>query len=210
VKRFTSLFLAASILMTTSTNAAVITVGNIITVDTTNYMENINTGRLYSRLDATIGRTYEQLTTVDILSGGNWEGWSIATSQVSDDLISALLGVSSPCSGAVENGSTCGNMTDGIRSVLGVDGGDRYWVYLSTFDTPSFDENDLGYVFLLSEGIYDYDDHISIEQLTEAQSSYEITNLSYLMYKDVVVTEPSTFAILALGFMGIAVRQFKK
>jgi hypothetical protein len=72
MKRFLYIAISSLLLLAPSLDAAIITVGYIQTDDTTNYMKDVSSGRLYSRLDATFGRTYEQITTVDILSGGNW------------------------------------------------------------------------------------------------------------------------------------------
>lgn len=86
------IFVAFSVLLTiaTSVNAAIVRVGNIQSDDTTNFMTDTTSGRMYSRLDATLGRTFSQITTEDLITGGSWDGWSIATSVESEDLISAL------------------------------------------------------------------------------------------------------------------------
>ena len=113
-----SVLLVAIILaISTSTHADIITHGHLITDDTTDYITDSSTGRLYKRFGS-VNLTYEN-TVSAVSAGGIYEGWSIATSGIADDFYSAALGVeTTPCTGATTYMSNCvvGNPLGGRSS----------------------------------------------------------------------------------------------
>jgi hypothetical protein len=226
MKNITYVAFAALLTLTPAVNANLVTVGNIQTIDTTNFMTDTTTGRLYNRLDATLDRTFSQLTS-DTMAGGSWDGWSLATSIESDDLIRALLGGTSECQGAVDGGTLCGTIQLWVDGLLGLSGNDRSdtWMFQSTYDTPGRGESDIGDVSLLGIDclrcggigtyvgeIYEYDDWEDLEYADE-QTDGAGDRYGYLLYKDATVihaSAPTSLSILALGLIGFAACRFMK
>lgn len=71
-------------------NAAIITHGNLTSDDTTNYITDTSTGRPYTRLYA-YNLSYSDML-IAISASSTFEGGTIATSSIADDLISDLIG----------------------------------------------------------------------------------------------------------------------
>jgi len=144
---FKSILLASTMLISAMSNATLITVGDISYDDTTNYLTDTVTGTQYTSLDATLGWDYSSLVSAT-MSGRAWEGWSIATSKESDDLLSALLSGNSACTGTVSYFTFCGLLntrwSDGFFGQSSNPSND-YWFYLSTYDTPGRTQSDIGF-----------------------------------------------------------------
>lgn len=210
---------AALLTIAPSVNAGLITVGNLQSDDATNFITDTTTGRMYSRLDATLGRTFSQLTSIDIMAGGSWDGWSIATSVESDDFINALLGGVSLCDGAAAINAVCGTLGQWTDGMLGssYDSTYDYWMYESTADTPNRTELHTGLDYIHSRLQYNdyiirnYDDwngQPTADRYTQGRYGLSI---GYLLFKEAQpVSAPSSLAILALGLIGFAARRFKK
>jgi hypothetical protein len=210
---------AALLTVAPSANAALVTVGNIQTDDTTNFMTDTTTGRMYNRLDATLGRTYSQLISDITTVGGIWDGWSLATSMESDDLIRALLGGVSTCDVSVDQTTYCGALGQWTDGEFGAswDSDVDVWLYQSTYTTPGYVEKELGLGYITADGyILDFEDWDSRagfgDVLTSNGGTGGLTG-SYLLFKNgpiIPVSAPPSLAILALGLIGFAARRFKK
>ena len=74
--------------------ATLITHGYLTTNDTTNYITDTVTNRMYSRFDAFNLSYPDTEAAIAAGSGHSFEGWSIATASVADDFYAAALGVS--------------------------------------------------------------------------------------------------------------------
>jgi len=106
-----SAFVFLALLFTASaTLAATVTHGSLETDDTTDYITDTVTDRLYLRFD-TFNLTYNE-TLEAISAGGAYEGWSIATAAVADEFIEAVLDVPSTCTGSTAYGVVCGVIDD--------------------------------------------------------------------------------------------------
>lgn len=218
MNNFICLVLVGLIMVAPSVSAGLITVGNIQTDDATNFMTDLTTGRIYSRLDATLGRTYNQLTEIDTISGGVWDGWSLATSVESDDLIRALLGGISKCDGAVAYGTKCGQFSAWSDDMLGKTSFNSYdyWMYYDTLSTPGRDADEIGLVAILNGELF-ISDHGDWSYIADADwwSTRFPFPFGYLLYSDKYtiqqqVPAPSSLSILALGLIGLTLPRFKK
>jgi hypothetical protein len=207
---------AALLTIAPSVNAGLITVGNLQSDDATNFITDTTTGRMYSRLDATLGRTFSQLTSIDIMAGGSWDGWSIATSVESDDFINALLGGVSLCDGAAAFNRVCGTLGQWTDEMFGRswDKWNDYWIYETTADTPSREGYRAGIAHIDASNnglVRDCDDCASARDADDYTLGVYGRSIGFLLYKEAQpVSAPSSLAILALGLIGFAARRFKK
>lgn len=71
-------------------NASIITFGDLSTDVAYDIIADTERGREYLRFDK-LSTTYAE-TITSISSGGIYEGWSVANSDISDDFINALFG----------------------------------------------------------------------------------------------------------------------
>ena len=87
---------ATALLLSTFANAAIITHGNLTTDNTTNYIVDTNSGRQYLRLDVLADLNYQQ--TVDAVTTGAYQEWSIASTSEADDFIYSYIEETNACS----------------------------------------------------------------------------------------------------------------
>ena len=199
-------------------NAAIINIGDVSYDNTQNYMTDTETGTQYSSLDATLGLSYDDLV-LSMQSGGAWDGWSFATSKESDDLINALLQSISPCTGAVDAPTSCGNISGWTDGELGASFTPEsdIWFYVSTYNTPNIPiELDVGYVELQSTNglTRDYDDWLTSADAAAFTESNSQTPVGYLLYKNSDVSvypvpAPPVSTLFALFSLFLVVRRFQ-
>ena len=181
-----------------STNAAVVTHGDLTTDDSTNYITDINTGRQYTRFDAFDFTYTETLAAIASGSGSEWEGWSIASAAVSDDFIASALGVTNtPCDNA--NISTlCGYIQGWSDGDFGAsfDTFTDHWVYIS--DTSGF----AGLAAIRNDDVVV--DHHSWNTLTYPDNfGGNADHINYLLYRNITVPESTSLYLLAFGLLGL-------
>lgn len=203
---FKSIALAVStLILSTMSNAAVITHGNLTTDDSTNYITDTSTGRQYLRFD-TFDLTYAE-TVMATSSGGSFDGWTIATSDIADDFYSAVLGVvTTPCSGEHLTGIVCGTLDTWNNSDFGASyttNEDHFW-YISTNTTADSAEEDIGLGSIFASGaVWDNDDWNSIS-IGDSFSTTSGTPINALVYRDAsVVPIPSAVWLFGSGLIGL-------
>jgi hypothetical protein len=215
---------AAILTIAPSVSANLVTIGNIETNADTKFMTDTTTDRMYSRLDATLGRKLGQLSTDIVTVGGTWDGWSLATSIENDDLVRALLGGISSCDGNVVGPTNCGQMGQWDDGDLGAAWNTDYdmWMY-QTIKNRIQDEDDVigqTQIWAKHKLISKYD---SVRDLPAAdniaRSRSTTRSAGYLLFKDataanndpvIEVASPSTPSILAMGLIWFAASRFKK
>jgi hypothetical protein len=93
--------------LSVSANAEVVTHGNLVTDDTTDYITDTLTGRQYKRLHV-FGITYTE-NIESVSSGGIYEGWTIADAIIPDESAAAALGTPNmACDGNAPDDKVCG------------------------------------------------------------------------------------------------------
>jgi len=117
-----------ALIVSSTANAAIITHGNLVTDDATNYITDTITGRQYLRFD-----TFNLSVTDTIAAttaGGVYEDWAIATADIADDFIEATLNLSTtPCTG-VTAWTSCGTLSGWTYGDFGESyspGLDHFW-----------------------------------------------------------------------------------
>ncbi|MCU7869274.1 MAG: VPLPA-CTERM sorting domain-containing protein [Candidatus Thiodiazotropha sp. (ex Lucinoma borealis)] len=205
--KFLKLIAVTSMTFSTFANAAIITHGNLTTDNTTNFIADTVTGRQYLRFD-TFNLSYAD-TVAATGTAGIYEGWSIATSSIADQFYSAVLGVSdTPCSGAVNQMTSCGNImgwTDGDFGDSTGDNSDAFW-YISTYETPNSDPYDIGYGTIFQTGLIEnYDDWMPIEGADYfGGESFPDYQMNALLYRDVAaVPIPTAIWLFGSGLIGL-------
>ncbi len=194
------LSISVSLITLSKVNAAIITHGFLTTDDSTNFITDTNTGRMYSRL----GQPALQYSALlaELGTGGSWEGWSVATSDISDAFISAAYGLfNTRCTGPVARGTLCQDAFFKVGNgawTPGDFGIGTVWYYLSTQDTPDRDEFEFGAASIGSLGtIRDSDDFANVDT-TDGWVGFGHAN--YLLYKEAqAVPSPSSLLLLLLG-----------
>ena len=211
---FKSIALATTVIvLSTSVNAAIITHGSLTTDDTTDFITDTSTGRIYKRFD-TFNLSYAD--TVSAVSvGGIYEGWSIATSKVADDFYAASLGhVSTQCTGATWIGTYCGALSgwsDGDFGESFDEEYDSFW-YLSTYETPDTAPALLGagsisiHPTTLDGIIFDHDDWGDAAfGDSYGGTMYPTWPVNALLYNDsAVVPIPAAIWLFGSGLLGLA------
>lgn len=176
--------------------AAVVTHGFLSSDDTTNVIVDSNTNRHYTRLDAfnwTVADTEAALG-----SGGAFEGWSVATSNIMDEFIAAALGVSSTsCDGDAAFGTRCGT----IAGWQDADFGASYYPsydYIGFYNT--YGGSPIGLVEIRHNcQVRDYDGWAGT-------GSLDAYNINLMLYQEVSeetispVPVPASLPLLAAGF----------
>ena len=205
------LLATTALVLSTSANSATVTYGFLTTDDTTDYITDTNTLRIYKRFD-TFNLSYAD-TIAAVSAGGIYEGWSIATSDVADDFYSAALGLASnPCTGATANGTICGVIAGWVPDDFGDSGqiasyssDENFW-YLSTNDTPgqSQVETGLGYIsrngYIVDYGDYGTPDSVDYNGITRP----DIAHVNALLYKGgAVVPVPAAVWLFGSGLIGL-------
>ena len=195
-----------SFAISTAANAAVITHGNLTTDDTTDYITDTSSGRTYKRFD-TFDLTYAD-TLAAVGTGGQYEGWSIATSTIADDFYGAALSMATtPCTGAASYGTYCGTITGWSDGNFGSSIDlfeDDFW-YLSTYTTPGRSENILGLGSITGGGyVYVYDDWAGPSVADSFFAGTGSVPLNALLYKDAsVVPVPAAVWLFGSGLIGL-------
>jgi hypothetical protein len=189
--------------------ATIVTRGDLTTDDTTNFITDVETGRLYTRLGVNGTLSYDQTVTAT-QSGGAFDGWSIADSIISDEFISSMLGVpSSPCTGAANYNTNCGVVDTWADGLFGASYSITYdyYMYISTAITPGGQVNEIGLaeIRLSNSVITDRDDWGSYGAVLDFQ------DISLLLYKEVAsVPEPSIIALMVIGLAGLGFARRRK
>jgi hypothetical protein len=218
INRFILISLALLGLTVSTANAAIVTYGNLTSDDATDFITDTMTGRQYKRFD-TINLTYAD-TLVEVASGGDYEGWSIADSGISDDFIEGLFAGATACSGAVSLGTVCGILSGWSDGDLGqnYDPDFDFYAYISSFDTPGQAELAIGLTEFrgpsvsLLPAVRDFDDWGTISDYDNFYSEgFSATPVGLLLYKDVsAVPVPAAvwlFGTALIGLVGFSKRR---
>lgn len=206
-----TIFLALS----TNVNATTYTYGNLTSDDTTDFITNTVTSREYLRFD-TFNLSYAD-TLAAVGTGGLYDGWSVATSDVADDFYSAILGVgSTSCSGPNLSGTLqpCGFVSGWVEGAFGdsFNSVEDYFWYLSTNDTPNRNEYEVGFGYIDDFGLVgDYDDWTSGID-TDIFNGHDIYRMNAMVYRDVPSPVPAPaaawlFGSALFGFFGFSRRK---
>lgn len=196
---------AAALVLSTSAHTAIVTHGNLVTDDTTNYIADTVSGRQYLRFD-TFDLTYAD-TVAATSAGGVYADWTIATSQVADDFYASALGLgSTPCSGATSYAISCGVISDWADDDFGVSYfsyEDIFW-YISTNITPGREDLPIGLGRITLDGtIQDLDDytwrHYDIDSY-----NLSVAPMNALLYRDVsAIPVPAAVWLFGTGLIGL-------
>ena len=194
--------IAAALVLTSSVNAAIITVGNLATND--DGSSNIITDSLnnveYLRLDVLADLTYaETLSILDTQDGG---GWSIANYTGALAFSNAALNGDSVCThtGVSPVSSPCGLITGWTDGNLGNN-------HTSTFDFAWFldDNGDADSLRIESTGqlnIYDYGS-ISASDEYAASGRGAANSITWLVTRPAVVPVPAAIWLFGSGLLGL-------
>ncbi len=177
--------------------------GDVTSDDTSNILTVSGSNRQYSRFDA-FDLTLA-LTQAAILSGSGheFEGWSIANSQISDEFIETLFQGPTSCTGANPHFTTCGVLSGWQDGDLGLShkGFEDFWAYLSTEITPSKPAQAIGFGRISPDGtVADFDDLHSITSLDSFSIGSPVGPINLLLYRD--IPEPSVIALFIAGLLG--------
>ena len=194
---------AIALIVSQASYSAIITHGNLITDDTTNFITNTITGRKYSRFDSLLALYPNDELIADGLVP-SFEGWSIASAGVAYDFIQAM----SPqfCSNInLDSLDTCileSTYIDGDFGDSFLTTADRF-LYLNNIEdrfSTSYVQIDSGLITI--EPVCDI---YCLDAVINGPSAYSQTN--YLLYKDVIVSESSSLVILGIGLAGLFMRR---
>ncbi len=154
-------FLAVS---SVGASAEIVTIGDLSTDATYDIIADTVKGREYMRFDQ-FDMTYAD-TLASTQAGGQYEGWAIATSSISDDFINAIFSQSgeNDCStGAFETyGEICGTRSELVTNPFGYSH-NHYYAYVSTHETTGRAPKDVG-IARLNGLVRDYDDKWTFAQ----------------------------------------------
>lgn len=190
MKILKKVFVAGTLVLASlAAQAEIVTFGNLTSDSDYDIIADTVMGREYLRFD-TFDFTYAQ-TVAAIQIGGQYEGWSIADSDISDNFINALFsqnGENSCSTGLMESyGELCGSLSGWVKGNLGesylTHEGDHY-AYLSTHESEGRVSQEIGLGYITKNGeVRDYDDWLSIDYLdTFNSASGQPINL--LLYRD--------------------------
>ena len=158
---------------------------------------------MYSRFDSFNLSYADTLTAID--TGGLFEGWSIATSDIADDFINAAFGAPSLCSTSTSI-SLCGTISGYNNGDFGDSHASIYdmFVYLNTPNGTSdvglvqFSSADGGVIKQEEWATHDSRDFTYVEDHTFGN------NIDLLLYKDVaVVPVPAAVWLFGSGLLGL-------
>ncbi len=203
---FRAITVATTLVLSGSLNAAIITHGNLISDDTTDFITDSITNRQYMRFD-TFDLSYtETLAAVNV--GGIYEGWSIADSTIADDFFRAALAPkANACDGAVSFGTSCGIMSSWNNGDFGdsYDAVEDYFWYISSYETPFRNAFDLGIAHIDLDGrIREKDDwrsFTSADTFTVANGN----SINALLFREaMVVPVPAAVWLFGSGLLGLA------
>ena len=178
-------------------HAAVVTVGDLTTDDTTNFITDTAINRLYTRFDA-FDLSYAD-TLLATQTGGAYDGWSIATASIAVDFITSAFG---SAAAVCDPGPRCGDAM-----------GYGYWLD-GAFGASSSPYNDI-FAFLSdtqgqSESFFISDEPFIFRDPGGSLEFYDTHTIgsghpiNYLLYKDPArVDESSSIYLLAFGLLGL-------
>ncbi len=193
--------------------AEIITTGAMTYDDTTpDYVSDSLNHREWLRWDIVEDYTYNEIFhATDI--GGEYEDWTMASSEDMNVLVQALYGdeYANSCTSTTIN-EVCGNFEfDIIKSMFGEREGS------TGYDSVAFLSEGITEVGLLGVNtdeniLRKYNDWVSIDGKDRWHGSGS-SSISYQLYRETgatAVNEPATLAIFALGIIGLRMRRFKK
>jgi len=222
LKTITAVFLLK---MSLVCNASIITHGNLMSDDSTDYIVDTRTDRHYTRFDA-FNLTFDEVETA-IGVGGDWEGWSIVNSAIMDEFYTALLGTQPLCLDNSISGKYCGTVSNWNTADFGSSYSDTA-TYFGYVDYSQAKPISVGKIY--AEGwLVDYPGWGNESLINYYGQTNETNKINMMLYNDNVqaastpqfapasvapasvtsVPEPSTISLLMLGMIGIVFRRYK-
>lgn len=204
-KKIKILLGAFALFLNLPANAALITFNHLETDTNGDIITDTLSNREYLRLDVLADLTYQQTLSITSV-GGTYEGWSIANNNIANDFVNAFIGLPNACDG-VHTGNQaiiCGNTGSMLDGDLGntLDDTRDPLFFLNAEGTLDVGlvlfSHDTGRVFLQDDwSSFNNTDRFSA-QGTESQ-----TPVSWLVYRQVSIPEPSILTLFGAGIIGL-------
>jgi hypothetical protein len=183
-------------------------VGDTYVTDTLNNVE-------WLRWDQVDHLNYSQLI-IELGAGGTYEGWTIANNDYANKFTNALFSSSGSTCDSVTAGTICATPFDYAKFVqlIGNTFDGQAGTNYAWFDSANGRGQEVGLLSALDDqNKFGKANEWTSLANTDAYSDTGINShvpMGALLYKANAVPEPSTFAIFALGMIGLTSRRFKK